>query len=257
MRQDRFDRRSFLKGAAAGTFASLLAGGARAETPGLRRNVSAADLPESVLATYQRAIRTMLALPPENPLNFYRQAIIHLIDCTHNNWWFLPWHRAYIFHFEAIIRKVSGDEAFMLPFWDWTATPQIPESLWRDVLDPGHPAYYRDFARFKADFAPTLSHFWAHLSPSRRHSLQRRGIDGPTGLIRAVAQAWRPPSRRLTQTAPALQGSDARNVSPEVIGVMLDLNPDHDRVRLSTHSEGGLTDLDFEVAEKIDTLVDE
>jgi 4a-hydroxytetrahydrobiopterin dehydratase len=28
-------------------------------------------------------------------------------------------------------------------------------------------------------------------------------------------------------------------------------------VRLSTHSEGGLTDLDFEVAEKIDTLVDE
>ena len=28
-------------------------------------------------------------------------------------------------------------------------------------------------------------------------------------------------------------------------------------LRLSTHSEGGLTDLEFEVAEKIDTLVDE
>jgi 4a-hydroxytetrahydrobiopterin dehydratase len=28
-------------------------------------------------------------------------------------------------------------------------------------------------------------------------------------------------------------------------------------LRLSTHSEGGLTDLDFEIAEKIDTLVDE
>ena len=28
-------------------------------------------------------------------------------------------------------------------------------------------------------------------------------------------------------------------------------------LRLSTHSEGGLTDMDFEVAEKIDTLVDE
>jgi 4a-hydroxytetrahydrobiopterin dehydratase len=27
-------------------------------------------------------------------------------------------------------------------------------------------------------------------------------------------------------------------------------------LRLSTHSEGGLTDLDFEIAEKIDTLVD-
>ena len=29
------------------------------------------------------------------------------------------------------------------------------------------------------------------------------------------------------------------------------------RLALSTHSEGGLTDLDFELAEKIDTLVDE
>ena len=28
-------------------------------------------------------------------------------------------------------------------------------------------------------------------------------------------------------------------------------------VRYSTHSEGGITDLDFELAEKIDTLVDE
>ena len=29
------------------------------------------------------------------------------------------------------------------------------------------------------------------------------------------------------------------------------------RLALSTHAEGGLTDLDFELAEKIDTLVDE
>lgn len=29
------------------------------------------------------------------------------------------------------------------------------------------------------------------------------------------------------------------------------------RVALSTHSEGGLTELDFELAEKVDTLVDE
>jgi 4a-hydroxytetrahydrobiopterin dehydratase len=28
-------------------------------------------------------------------------------------------------------------------------------------------------------------------------------------------------------------------------------------LRLSTHTEGGLTDMDFEVAEKIDTLVDD
>ena len=37
----------------------------------------------------------------------------------------------------------------------------------------------------------------------------------------------------------------------------IDIRYNKVRVALSTHSEGGLTDLDFEVAEKIDTLVEE
>ena len=37
----------------------------------------------------------------------------------------------------------------------------------------------------------------------------------------------------------------------------IDIRYNKVRVGLSTHSEGGLTDLDFEIAEKIDTLVDE
>jgi 4a-hydroxytetrahydrobiopterin dehydratase len=37
----------------------------------------------------------------------------------------------------------------------------------------------------------------------------------------------------------------------------IDIRDNKVTLRLSTHSEGGITDLDFEVAEKIDTLVDE
>ena len=37
----------------------------------------------------------------------------------------------------------------------------------------------------------------------------------------------------------------------------IDIRYNKVRVALSTHAEGGLTDLDFEVAEKIDTLVEE
>ena len=37
----------------------------------------------------------------------------------------------------------------------------------------------------------------------------------------------------------------------------IDIRYNKVRIALSTHSEGGLTDLDFEVAEKIDTLVEE
>ncbi len=36
----------------------------------------------------------------------------------------------------------------------------------------------------------------------------------------------------------------------------IDIRYNKVRVALSTHSEGGLTELDFEVAEKIDTLVE-
>jgi 4a-hydroxytetrahydrobiopterin dehydratase len=37
----------------------------------------------------------------------------------------------------------------------------------------------------------------------------------------------------------------------------IDIRYNKVKIELSTHSEGGLTDLDFEVAEKIDTLVEE
>ena len=36
----------------------------------------------------------------------------------------------------------------------------------------------------------------------------------------------------------------------------IDIREGKVRIALSTHSEGGVTDLDFEVAEKIDTLVE-
>jgi 4a-hydroxytetrahydrobiopterin dehydratase len=37
----------------------------------------------------------------------------------------------------------------------------------------------------------------------------------------------------------------------------IDIRYNKVRLALSTHAEGGLTEMDFEVAEKIDTLVDE
>ena len=36
----------------------------------------------------------------------------------------------------------------------------------------------------------------------------------------------------------------------------IDIRYNKVRIALSTHSEGGLTDMDFEIAEKMDTLVD-
>jgi tyrosinase len=43
--------------------------------------------------------------------------------CTHYGqpeMFFLPWHRMYVFYFEQIIRSISGEALFTLPYWDYT-----------------------------------------------------------------------------------------------------------------------------------------
>ncbi|MES2039050.1 MAG: tyrosinase family protein [Pseudomonadota bacterium] len=50
---------------------------------------------------------------------------------------FLPWHRMYVAYFEQIIRRVSGNYCFTLPYWDYTDKTQqsLPEQF-RKENDP-------------------------------------------------------------------------------------------------------------------------
>ncbi|XP_056140313.1 tyrosinase-like [Lampris incognitus] len=45
------------------------------------------------------------------------------VDFAHWAPAFLPWHRAYLLHWEHEIRKLTGDTDFALPFWDWRDAP--------------------------------------------------------------------------------------------------------------------------------------
>jgi hypothetical protein len=40
-------------------------------------------------------------------------------QCPHGNWWFLPWHRAYLHFFERILRWASGNPALALHYWNY------------------------------------------------------------------------------------------------------------------------------------------
>jgi hypothetical protein len=53
-------------------------------------------------------------------------AQIHNNSCPHGNWFFLPWHRAYLHYFELVCRTFCGDESFSLPYWDWSADARLP-----------------------------------------------------------------------------------------------------------------------------------
>jgi tyrosinase len=93
-----------------------------------RRSIRDMDARDPDLAALYRAVAAMKALPASDPRNWTRFADIHRF-CPHGNWYFLPWHRAYILAFERICRQLSGKRDFALPYWDWTADPRFPAAF--------------------------------------------------------------------------------------------------------------------------------
>lgn len=148
-------RRTILKTTALGLGAGMLPlasafGQASAKPARYRRyNASTSKMGARMLQSYAKAVRAMLALPPEDPRNWYRQAMVHTLDCPHGNWWLLPWHRGYLGWFEQICRELSGDPQFALPYWDWTAEQKVPSGMFDDVLDPNHPSYIPNAQEFE------------------------------------------------------------------------------------------------------------
>lgn len=117
-----------------------------------RRDVNLMSADDPVVATYRDAVAEMQSLPDTNPLSWEHQARIHLNYCPHGNWFFLPWHRAYLAQFEDIIREISGNRDWALPYWDWTRNPQIPSPFWVSSSSLNHPRNAGPTTNMPAEF---------------------------------------------------------------------------------------------------------
>jgi Common central domain of tyrosinase len=123
---------------------------AQASSLRTRRNIKSLAVNDPIIVKYREAVKMMKALDttsPLSPLSWKYQAAIHgtLITsipagapwntCPHSNVNFWPWHRAYLYYFERIIQKLSGDPLWSLPYWDWTDDTQgkIPEVFRADT----------------------------------------------------------------------------------------------------------------------------
>ncbi|XP_058106933.1 polyphenol oxidase, chloroplastic-like [Magnolia sinica] len=110
--------------------------------PGVRKpaHKMATDYPEE-LTRFETAIQKMRDLDttdPNSPLGFRQQAQIHCAFCNgaysqynkeaiplqvHFSWFFLPWHRWYIYFFERILTKLLDDgNPVTLPYWNYDST---------------------------------------------------------------------------------------------------------------------------------------
>jgi len=108
----------------------LLAG-----SPFVRSDVGSMKATDPILTGYSTAIAAMQALPLTDVRNWTYQAGIHygstspMTDwnmCQHGTEFFWAWHRMYLYWWERIVRKYSGNPNWALPYWNWTKQTKLP-----------------------------------------------------------------------------------------------------------------------------------
>jgi tyrosinase len=88
---------------------------------------SLSHLKPEELSAFRRAIRGVMDRHDNRGFQFYAGWHgIPLGICEHHNRLFLPWHRAYLYHFELALQDIDASVA--LPWWDWLTEPGLPEA---------------------------------------------------------------------------------------------------------------------------------
>lgn len=72
-----------------------------------------------------------------SPASWAYWANVHKNFCPHRKPYFLAWHRGLLIRFEGWLRKASGDDALVLPYWNYYDQPKMPAQF----LDPTSALY--------------------------------------------------------------------------------------------------------------------
>jgi tyrosinase-like protein/polyphenol oxidase-like protein len=118
----------------------------------VRREVR--SLEDNTLQEYARAVAAMKERPEEDPTSWDYQAGIHgshlaprelYNQCKHGSWYFVAWHRMYLYYFERIVRaavvETGGSEDWALPYWNYGLNGEfasIPDAF-RNPEEGGGP----------------------------------------------------------------------------------------------------------------------
>ena len=100
----------------------------------VRRNVYHMDWAGPQFAAFREGVRVMMTRAEDDPTSWKYQAAIHGIlggpvhplhqTCTHHTFYFFPWHRAYLYYFERILRAAAGVATLALPYWNYSILGQ-------------------------------------------------------------------------------------------------------------------------------------
>jgi tyrosinase len=181
-----FSRRSFLAGVAAVPFCVWFEEQGFAQAATLTRFDATSPQGQAMLKIYAGAAGKMMTtsqIPEGKPIGWLFQWYTHWVradrtkaqeitrvyptpspdkDLANEMWstcqahdrnplkeqFFLPWHRMYVFYFERIIRAVSGEKTFTLPYWDYSTSDPTKHGIipkeFRLASDPTFKFLFRD-----------------------------------------------------------------------------------------------------------------
>ncbi len=141
---------------------------------------------------YQAQVHDSFLPPSAWPQHNKKPVIWH--QCAHGNWFFLPWHRAYLLEFETVARahvvRCGGPATWGLPYWNSSDYRRIPQaaSLPLALRDPQLPA------------AVQLPDEGGHPDPGRSNPLFEPSREGPEQLVGPPsADDWPDASAALTR----------------------------------------------------------
>jgi tyrosinase len=114
---------------------------AQGTAPKLRRSLLGMAPNDPIITTWRDAVGILKGRPASNPISWISFSNIHGTEngfnkCPHRNWYFLPWHRAYLLMYERTVRDLTGNNDFALPYWDWTAQRQLPPAFTAPAPNP-------------------------------------------------------------------------------------------------------------------------
>jgi tyrosinase len=130
-----------------------------ATPPVFRQEINGYALNDPMVQTLRDGVRLLKARAPGAP-NWTDMSNIHgtsagFNKCPHGNWYFLPWHRAYLLMYERMIRLVTNNPNFAMPYWDWTAHPTVPQAFSQPTYN-GQPNPLYVASRNNAYSIPTI-----------------------------------------------------------------------------------------------------
>jgi tyrosinase len=119
------------------------------------------SLESDSLEAHAKAVAVMKERPVDDPTSWSYQAAMHgstaaprdlYNQCKHGSWYFLAWHRMYLYYFERIVRAAvvesGGPEDWALPYWNYGLNGEnasLPTAF-RDPTGATNPLYVEERA---------------------------------------------------------------------------------------------------------------